>query len=129
MTRINTVSPEILKDKHMFAEYRELPRVFKLVRARIDKGQKPKDVKIPDTYRMGKGHVMFFFDKLAYLKKRQDTIIDECLKRGINISHTDTSTWLDGIPKEWCNDWKPSDNEMNTNMERLIERNALKSKP
>lgn len=125
MTRINTVHPKNLKDKHMFAEYRELPRVFNLVRARVDKGQTPKDVKIPDTYRMGSGHVTFFFDKLQYLKNRQDVIISECIKRGFNISHKDTSKLLDGIPKEWCNDWIPDENDINTNMERLIERGAI----
>ena len=31
MTRINTMPPEHLTDQHLFAEYRELPRIFALV--------------------------------------------------------------------------------------------------
>lgn len=35
MTRINLADPSTLHSKHLLAEYRELPRVFKLVEAAL----------------------------------------------------------------------------------------------
>ena len=68
MTRINVVPPAELCNKHLLAEYRELPRVFGLA--------KPVD-DAPSAYVLGKGHVRFFYDKLGYLAKRQRQIIDD----------------------------------------------------
>lgn len=39
MTCINLVDPSTLHSKHLLAEYRELPRVFKLVEAAEKRGQ------------------------------------------------------------------------------------------
>ncbi|MBP7000765.1 pyrimidine dimer DNA glycosylase/endonuclease V [Amaricoccus sp.] len=41
MTRINVVPPEELSRAHLVAEYRELPRVFGMVRAMIARGLDP----------------------------------------------------------------------------------------
>lgn len=125
MTRINTVHPTMLAKRQLFAEYRELPRIFNLVRKRIDKGHSPADVKIPTDYRMGTGHVLFFYDKLKYLSQRQTMLVQECLNRNIDISHTDTDDLLEGIPKEWCNDWKPTSRDHDINISRLVERKGL----
>lgn len=57
MTRINLIPVEELTNKHLIAEKHEITRVFALA-----KNSKP-NVKIPDTYRMGKGHVTFFIIK------------------------------------------------------------------
>jgi hypothetical protein len=39
MTRINCIDPALLSDKHLGAEYRELPRIFNLVRDAIKRGE------------------------------------------------------------------------------------------
>ena len=66
MTRINTVPVECLSDKHLLAEYRELPRIFTAVAKIYDSGnQLPTD--IPPNYKLGAGHVKFFYDKLLWL--------------------------------------------------------------
>ena len=71
MTRINLVAPSMLTDQHLFAEYREITRLFALVRAACDKH--PASAirsKIPDSYRLGVGHVLFFYDKLGFIEVR-----------------------------------------------------------
>jgi deoxyribonuclease (pyrimidine dimer) len=68
MTRINVVAPRDLTDQHLLAEYRELPRVFTLAQAWLDRG---KPGALPERYALGTGHVKFFYDKTDYLAKRQ----------------------------------------------------------
>ena len=97
MTRINCIPVEELHDKHLLAEYRELPRVFSLARG---------DADIPDTYRMGKGHVTFFYDKR---------------KRGWKPKHCTTGlVFL--APAELYKDWTPTEEAMKINRERIAER-------
>lgn len=110
MTRINCVPPSELTDKHLLAEYRELPRVFGLARCGDD---------IPTSYRMGAGHVKFFYDKLGYLKRRQKSLIDECIQRGFNIKHTSVDF---AAPDCLCGDWIPSEADMAINRARIKER-------
>ena len=80
MTRINVgIKPENLTDQHLVAELRELPRIFTAVRKRIAEGKSFDD--IPDTFRLGSGHVKFFYDKIEYLIWRHDLLRQEYLKR------------------------------------------------
>lgn len=50
MTRINCVAPIELTTKHLVAEYRELPRIYNLVRAAIKRGERPSDARNPKHY-------------------------------------------------------------------------------
>lgn len=65
MTRINCVPVQELSGPHLVAEYRELPRVFALVRKAALRGSFSQ----PETYTLGKGHVLFFYTRLEYLAK------------------------------------------------------------
>lgn len=56
MTRINCVPVEELHQKHLVAEYRELPCVFKLAEAAAKRG----GVVAPDEYTLGAGHVKYW---------------------------------------------------------------------
>lgn len=85
MTRINCISVTELCDKHLLAEYYELPRIFSWLEKVIEKGKEPT---IPDHYVLGKGHMSFFADKLTYLNDRHIELVDECLKRGFKITLT-----------------------------------------
>lgn len=122
MTRINCIDPDLLSDKHLIAEYRELPRIFNLIR----KAQERNDTKTLATYRLGQGHVRFFYDKALFLQKRQQSLINECLTRGFNIQYTNTSNLLDGIDIERQKDWIPSDTDKQININRINERGGLK---
>lgn len=122
MTRINCIDPDLLSDKHLIAEYRELPRIFNLIR----KAQERGDTKTLPTYRLGQGHVRFFYDKALFLKNRQQSLINECLKRGFNIQYTDTSTLLNGIDQDRQNDWVPLDDSKQINIDRINDRGGLR---
>lgn len=122
MTRINCVPPSELSGPHLVAEYRELPRVFGQVRARVHKGQTPADVTIPAEYRLGPGHVTFFFDKLQWLHDRQVGLIAEMQNRGYKPQHLNPSSLLEGIPSAWCGDWRPTEKAKEINRSRIRER-------
>lgn len=47
MTRINLIPPSELHYKHLVAEYRELPRVFGLVRRAQANGWSIRNIKLP----------------------------------------------------------------------------------
>ena len=55
MTRINVVPVEVLSDKHLIAEYKEITRPFKKVVNAVEKGKTINDFNIQDKYVLGKG--------------------------------------------------------------------------
>ena len=61
MVRINLVHPKKLADQHLIAEYNEILMLIGYVR------KYPPLENIPDSYKLGKGHVKFFKNKLDYL--------------------------------------------------------------
>ena len=95
MTRINLLEPHELTDQHLMAERRELPRIF---------GKARPLVHPPSDYRLGVGHVLFFYNKTGFLAKRQQTLIDECLKRGFNLSHLQSPAPIHGLAGDWLPD-------------------------
>lgn len=122
MTRINTIDPSDLTDEWLLAEWRELPRIPNSIlsgKAKID------FKKIPDHYRLGAGHVMFFYNKLNYLQKRHVMICKELDKRNIKrdpLVTVDLSS-LDNVLRAClCKGWQPSQKDHNVNIERLQER-------
>jgi hypothetical protein len=117
MTRINVVPPGVLCGKHLVAEYRELPRVLALVRAAMARKERPVHV---GRYTLGKGHVRFFYTRLAWLAGRQAALIAEMRRRGYNPQYGVPS--LDGFPPEWCGDWTPDAEAIRLNRERIAAR-------
>lgn len=122
MTRINCVPPEELTAKHLVAEYRELPRIFTLVRKAQDRGLTDVDIMIPPVYVLGTGHVRFFYNKLKYLETRQIMLIDEMRKRGFKPNFVKIDELMTGINQMWYNDWIPDDKAMEINRQRINER-------
>lgn len=122
MTRINCIPPEQLSRAHLVAEYRELPRIFALVRAAIARGETPTDRRNPEEYTLGRGHVRFFYPRLGYLERRQQAIIAEMIARGYNPAFRSTSHLLEGISAEWCGDWQPTPQAIALNLARIAER-------
>jgi len=115
MTRINTVPPQELCDKHLMAEIREITRIPNTV-----KSGKAKVEGIPETFRLGSGHVKFFYDKLGYLEKRYKQLYDECIYRGFNVQ--DNSGSFKGIPIRLMNDWTPTRESISLIKDRLEEK-------
>lgn len=105
MTRINCIPPIELHRKHLTAEYRELPRVFALAYAAYKRGEDPAS--FPDTYRLGRGHVLFFYPRLAYLERRFDALVLEMRIRGYHPSYTSIPA-MPRMPASWWQDWQPT---------------------
>lgn len=110
MTRINCIPPEELTSKHLLAEYRELPRVFGLARPCRE---------APKYYTLGRGHVLFFYNKLGYLAKRHAALVEEMRKRGFTVNFP---TPPQNRYSELYNDWKPTQEAMTINRQRITER-------
>ena len=117
MTRINCIPPEELTDKHLVAEYRELPRIFNLARTGDD---------IPDSYRLGAGHVKFFYNKLSYCINRLDSLCIEMRRRGFkcNFDAEFYRVLYQQKLMSWdlANDWTPTEEAMQLNRQRIAER-------
>lgn len=126
MTRINVVKPRKLHKKHLGAEYREIVRVFSLVRDLEDRGITPdnykKRLKVPDKYVLGKGHVTFFYDKLGYILRRYKKLTKEFASRGANVSPVRTKYLVEGIDDFWFKDYTPTKEAKALNKQRIKER-------
>lgn len=117
MTRINCIPVEELHQKHLVAEYRELPRVFAL----CDKHYSArKPMIIPFNYTMGKGHVLFFYNKLKWLSNRYSALIDEMRRRGYNpLFSNDFPNKFNNLPNHYWGDWCPTDIDQKINRDRI----------
>lgn len=123
MTRINCVPVEELTTQHLVAEYRELPRVFALVRNSIYR-KEPMGFKSPKEYTMGTGHVRFFYDKLEWLNNRQKELINEMLNRGYSPNYLNEPRykWGNAIPEKYWNNWTPTEEALKINRQRISDR-------
>jgi len=124
MTRINVVPVEELCDEHLRAEYREIVRVPKLVmkRKRFDHPIPPMNytIRTEKNPEGGKGHVLFFYNKLLYLKKRFEQLTAEMQSRGFKTNFT----WPAGCEMLClaCNDYEPTKQALELNRIRIKER-------
>ena len=122
MTRINIgIKPQQLTDQHLIAEAREIKRITSLY-------LKTKNFNdIPDSFRLGTGHVRFFLDKGKYTYNRYLELTKEMDKRGIN--YTDFSSNWSVYKKEHWSDYSPSDAEIQKVVERIQDRLDTFKKP
>jgi len=118
MVRINLINPKKLSDQHLIAEYNEILMLLGYVRKFPN-----LDNDIPKRYKLGKGHIKFFKNKLIYLKKRHEIIKKEMSNRGFE---TNISIDLRGFSKELIKDWHPKDEDFEVIKKRLIEKINLK---
>lgn len=129
MTRINVIDVNLLTDQHLFAEYREITRIFALVKQACEK-YPTADIlkKIPPNYRMGTGHVLFFYDKLEFIEKRYFQLRDEVLKRGFKVRlKDDIVAFRTLIEPRFYQDFYPNPTDKAVNIERLLEK--IQAKP
>lgn len=118
MTRINAgIPPADLSNRHLIAEHREIKRIPNTI-----KSGKARVENIPEFFTLGKGHVKFFYNKLAYLRRRYESIYDECIRRGINV--TPFHQAFHGVPPELDNDWQPTRQAIKLIRKRISERNG-----
>ena len=116
MTRINVgIPPAELVNQHLIAEHREIKRIPNC----IAKGKYNMNG-IPDEFKLGTGHVKFFYNKLLYLKNRYWKLYIECIKRGFSVQNY-SSAW-DNVPQELMNNYQP------TYKDRLIIKERINEK-
>lgn len=119
MTRINVIPVYELNDVHLMAEYRELPMVPAALKRSL-RTQMPAVVKkkIPSNFTLNKGHVLFFYNKLGYLKNRYAELIQELTKRGFKLDPNRPSGF-DEIDNSWFGNWTPNTIDMDIVRERI----------
>jgi len=123
MTRINCVPVTELHDRHLVAEYRELPRCFALMYAAQQRGEAVRDKRNPTEYVLGTGHVRFFYDKGLFLLTRQRELVAEMLRRGFNPQHRDPGAFMPIDMDPWrMMDWTPDQHALALNRSRIAER-------
>lgn len=113
MTRINVVPVEELHNKHLFAEWRELPRMAKFAHKAV------RPAEIPDDYTLNKGHMKFFLDKGIWLERRHRELTEECLRRGYNLSNREPFAMPNIFGRK---DYVPTERALTINRERIAER-------
>jgi deoxyribonuclease (pyrimidine dimer) len=124
MTRINVgVNPEELMDQHLIAEIKEIPQLIGQLRKSISsKNFSIND--IPSSFRLGTGHVKFFYDKVNYLKDRYESLLEESKYRNFNCRYM---LFLDNLPK-WCfGEYKENEKDRLIIVERINSK--IKMKP
>ena len=126
MTRINLVNPSILSSQHLMAEYRELPRIFTAIH-KDPHGSVTRQK--PSTYTLGKGHVIFFYDKVHWLLNRYQALYHELTERSYNLDETmyksiyaKALTLSLKLPHK---SYEPTCEEVYLNMARLAKRSKM----
>mgnify|MGYP001317161714 FL=1 len=120
MTRINLVPTEELSDQHLVAEWNEISHVPAALKRSLN-AKKP-NITIPEKFKLGAGHVMFFYNKGKYLQKRHEELRAECLRRGIKADPDRHAIREEQFPPEYWNDWDPTDQDLLVIRQRIQER-------
>jgi deoxyribonuclease (pyrimidine dimer) len=122
LTRINCIPVAELTRAHCFSEYRELPRIRHM---RPDRHRG----KLPPTYRMGAGHVLFFLDKGVWLCRRHATLRARLIGHWGYTGLTIPPLCLDHWPQWAMGDWLPDGQALAVNRARIAERINITGKP
>lgn len=130
MTRINVVPVEELTNKHLFAEYRELPRAMRRAVLATYKGRQPSDVRIAPAYILGTGHEIFFIDKCAWLYARWLQLRSELVGRGYNLGEQfqtivrGRARYIRRHGSQFYGNYQPTADAETINRQRIQERLA-----
>ena len=115
MTRINSAIPvKNLTDEYLLAEHREIKRLPSCLAKAIKSGSIDK---IPEKFTLGKGHVLFFLDKMRFIRQRYLQIYDECKSRDMNVQSYLSS--FDNIESKYMNEYTPTKEEHVLLVERI----------
>ena len=116
MTRINcNILPVELPTKLLLAEHREIKRIPNCIK----KGRYNLN-NIPSKFRLGTGHVKFFYPRLKYLHRRYEDLYAECIRRELNVTYFGDA--FCGLPLELYGDWEPNEEVRKILIERIHER-------
>ncbi len=120
MTRINAgIKVNHLTDEHLLAEHREIKRLPQNYLKAIQCGSIHR---IPPSFKLGTGHILFFIDKPRYTLNRYQKIHNECIKRGFDVMDFSNSWDAYPIPIPKKSEYTPSDVDRAIIIERITER-------
>lgn len=132
MTRINTHVP--ILDEHLRAartEYCRIPnsvlkyidedRIGALVKKIVDEQPKQYTVRTNDNPAGGKGHMLFFFNKLLFVRAQYVLVNGECAKRGFKSDSWWPSDRNSDL-RHFMHLWIPTKEDIILCMRRQIER-------
>ena len=112
MTRINCIPASKLSRQHLTAEYREMLRL----RHAYPRKSTPC---VPGSYRLGRGHVTFFYNKGGWLLHRHAQLRNEMKRRGYTVNYElDLSSW----PQSAMGDWMPDVDAKLRSVARITNR-------
>lgn len=118
MTRINCfISPKNLTDEHLLAEHREIKRLPSCLKKAIKSGSTDK---IPKKFVLGKGHVLFFLDKMLYIKNRYVELYNECINRGFNVQSYLSN--FNDIDSKYMNDYEQNFDAFSLAFRRILDK-------
>lgn len=120
MTRINCIPPAELTREHLLAEYRELPRTVALANAAWRARRADVERRAPARYVLGTGHVLFFYDKLSWVRERFRGLVEEMLRRGYRPAYRELPPIEVGAA--WMRSWAPDAAAMDLNRARIAAR-------
>lgn len=130
MTRINVgIPPKELSGRHLIAEHREIKRIPNLVKKKykekIEKYQSVFFEDLPKQFTLGKGHVIFFYNKLAYIITRYRELYQECINRGYKVQNYESA--FEGIPLDFFGGFQPTLEDIELIKQRMKENADRKS--
>ena len=117
------VNPKYLADQHLIAEMMEIPMVVGSLRHWNYQIKSP----IPEFFNLGSGHMNFLKNKLKYLQRRHEEVYKEFLQRGFKNDKSRIN--LQGIPNQFCNDWKPTIEDSKVIRDRIHFKLIKKDRP
>lgn len=121
MTRINIVPVTELSRQHLIAEYKEIMRLPGNLSKSLNRKTKPFcKSEIPSEYKLGKGHVKFFYDKFQFLRNRFESLVAEMTRRGYNATYSDSSIFI--VEDAYMGDYTPTEEALQINRQRIRER-------
>ena len=121
MTRINLVPPSELSREHLQGEYHEITRMFGLVREAQKRGKNKWNYGIPETFRLGSGHMKFFADKLDFIATRYHSLAEDMRRRGYSPNEIPRESLLEGIHSSWIGDYTPTHDAIAISRQRIKE--------
>ncbi|QDP55884.1 MAG: putative endonuclease V [Prokaryotic dsDNA virus sp.] len=131
MTRINVVPVEVLSDKHLMAEYREIPRIFTAVhKLQSENIMNPITIGIPKKYCLGIEHMKFFYNKIGWLLERYNQLIEELGKRGFKLDSDMYKAIIKNammLRRIYFRPYEPSPEDIYLNMARLCKRSNMEA--
>ena len=123
MTRINAdIDPSLLQRRHLVAELREIAMVpASLKRSLRTLSPESIEQRIPKEFTLNSGHVLFFYNKIEFLRQRFKRLCEEMENRGYYPDWS-REVVFNGFDDRWCNEWQATEEDNKIVWDRIGQR-------